>query len=57
MTGPRRLPHGWHDSGPRIQAINTGEQVVPDDAPDPDPLPNRAARRAARRARPRRPTA
>ncbi|MEU9198870.1 hypothetical protein [Streptomyces sp. NPDC048332] len=57
MTGPRRLPHGWHDPGPRVQVIYTGEQVIADDAPDPEPLPNRAARRAARRARPPRPTA
>lgn len=50
MTGPRRLPNGWHAAGPRVQATSTGEHHIDDDAPDPDPLPNRAARRAAQRA-------
>lgn len=50
MTGPRRLPYGWHAAGPRVQAASTGEQLIADNAPDPDPLPNRAARRAAQRA-------
>ncbi|MGC4946204.1 hypothetical protein ACLQ2N_08355 [Streptomyces sp. DT224] len=46
MTGPRRLPPGWHDPGPANQAPSLGEQYVDDDAPDPAPPPNRAARRA-----------
>lgn len=50
MTGPSRLPHGWHAREPRLQATNTAEVVVEDDAPDPEPPPNRAARRAAARA-------
>lgn len=50
MTGPSRLPHGWHGRGPRAQVGPPGEVVVEDDAPDPAPLPNRAARRAAARA-------
>ncbi|EFE74546.1 hypothetical protein P376_5547 [Streptomyces sp. HCCB10043] len=50
MTGPSRLPHGWHAREPRAQAVTTGEAVIEDDAPDPEPLPNRAARRAAARA-------
>ncbi|MFF9690260.1 hypothetical protein [Streptomyces sp. NPDC014623] len=50
MTGPSRLPHGWHAREPRVQATSTGEQIVADDAPDPAPPPNRAARRATARA-------
>lgn len=49
MTGPRRLPPGWHAAGTRIQVVSTGEHVIPDDAPDPKP--NRATRRAARRTK------
>ncbi|RPK76379.1 hypothetical protein EES45_23085 [Streptomyces sp. ADI97-07] len=50
MTGPSRLPHGWHAREPRVQVTTTTEQIVTDHAPDPAPLPNRAARRAAARA-------
>lgn len=50
MTGPSRLPHGWHGREPRAQQTTNGEQLVADDAPDPEPQPNRAARRAAARA-------
>lgn len=49
MTGPSRLPHGWHGRDPRAQVGPPREVVVEDDAPDPAPLPNRAARRAAAR--------
>lgn len=50
MTGPSRVPAGWHARTPRVQVITTVEQVVEDDAPAPEPQPNRAARRAAARA-------
>nr|WP_202435737.1 hypothetical protein [Streptomyces sp. SID7834] len=50
MTGPSRLPHGWHARDPRVQVITNGERVVADDSPDPEPLQSRAARRAAARA-------
>ncbi|MER5675800.1 hypothetical protein ABT081_02530 [Streptomyces sp. NPDC002238] len=50
MTGPSRLPHGWHAREPRTQVTAPTEQIVADDAPDPEPPPNRAARRAAARA-------
>lgn len=50
MTGPSRLPHGWHAREPRVQATTNGEQIVADDAPDPAPARNREERRAARRA-------
>lgn len=50
MTGPSRLPHGWHGREPRTQAPLTGEQLVADDAPDPEPARNREERRAVARA-------
>lgn len=50
MTGPSRLPHGWHAREPRVQAVTNGEQIVADDAPAAEPTLNRAARRAAARA-------
>jgi hypothetical protein len=50
MTGPSRLPHGWHAREPRVQVTTTTEQIVADDAPDPEPPRNRAERRAAARA-------
>jgi hypothetical protein len=50
MTGPSRLPHGWHAREPRAQVLGTVEQVVDDDAPDPAPARNRSDRRAAARA-------
>lgn len=49
MTGPTRLPHGWHGREPRVHAPSNGERVVDDDAPDPEPPPNRERRRAAAR--------
>ena len=52
MTGPSRLPHGYHAREPRVIVISTtDEHVVLDDEPVPAPRPNRAARRAAARAR------
>ncbi|WP_239119833.1 hypothetical protein [Streptomyces cyaneofuscatus] len=52
MTGPTRLPHGYHARDPRVIIISTtDEHVVLDDEPEPAPRPNRAARRAAARAR------
>ncbi|MFI5809012.1 hypothetical protein [Streptomyces sp. NPDC051561] len=50
MTGPRRLPSGWHAREQLVQVVVTDEQLVEDDAPDPEPPPNRAERRAAARA-------
>lgn len=50
MTGPSRLPAGWHARTPLLRVTATDERVVEDDAPDPEPLPSRAARRAAARA-------
>lgn len=49
MTGPSRLPAGWHATTPRQRAVTT-ERVVADDAPDPASPANRAQRRAAARA-------
>lgn len=49
MTGPSKLPAGWHARSPLYQALTTDERVVEDDAPDPVE-PNRAARRTAARA-------
>lgn len=49
MTGPSRLPAGWHATTPRLRAVTT-ERVVADDAPDPAPPTNRAERRIAARA-------
>ncbi|MFD3517741.1 hypothetical protein [Streptomyces sp. NPDC058657] len=50
MTGPSRLPAGWHARTPQLWVSTTDERVVEDDAPEPEPPPNRAARRAAARA-------
>lgn len=50
MTGPRRLPAGWHAAPPELRATDPVERVVDDDAPDPAPALNRADRRRLARA-------
>ncbi|WP_432247685.1 hypothetical protein ACRAR1_06980 [Streptomyces sanyensis] len=52
MTGPRRLPTGWHATAPTARAEAGGERLVLDDEPQPGPgvRLNRAQRRAAARA-------
>ncbi|MFW3473627.1 hypothetical protein ACN24M_20395 [Streptomyces microflavus] len=55
MTGPSRLPHGYHARNPHLIVVSTtDEHVVLNDEPTPAPRPNRATRRAAARARRRR---